>query len=151
MICCSVEVWWEGVDSPCHEYNMSAVFATEQDYRNYDWAPADFGVPNPDQCAWDVTSYRVGFCDLPGWVQEWVETHGIPNGAIPDATQPEKPPTPMWVKAAFLEVLKHQHTNLMMDREPDADGDELYWEIDNRVLREFAASIGVEIPDRGGE
>ena len=62
---------------------MSAVFATEQDYLNYDWAPADFGVPNPDQCAWDVTSYRVGFSDLPGWVQEWVETHGIPNGAIP--------------------------------------------------------------------
>lgn len=30
------------------------------------------------------------------------------------------------------------------------DGDALYWEIDNKVLREFAASIGVEIPD-GGE
>lgn len=52
-----------------------------------------------------------------------------------------------WVKAAFLEVVKHQHTNLMMDREPDEDGDALYWEIDNQVLREFAASIGVEIPE----
>jgi len=49
--------------------------------------------------------------------------------------------------AAFLEVVKHQHTNLMTDREPDDDGDALYWEINNKVLREFAASIGVEIPE----
>lgn len=145
MICCHVAVWWEGLDTPAQELDLYAVFRSEREFKSYDWDSAAFGLFDRDECAWEVTSYPVEWLDIPGWAQEWVETHGIPNGVIPSECERKK--APLGVRAAFLEVVKHQHTQLMTDREPDSDGDELYWEIDNRVLREFAKSIGVEIPE----
>jgi hypothetical protein len=140
-----VAVWWEGLDAPAQEYNLYAVFSSKREYESYDWDSATFGLFDTDECAWEVTQCLVEWLDMPGWAQEWVETRGIPNGVIP--SEREKKKVPLWVRTAFLEVVKHQHTNLMTDREPDADGDELYWEIDNQVLRDFAKSIGVEIPE----
>ena len=142
-----VDVWWEGTVGPCHEYKRWAAFQSEHAHDEYGWPPEDAGIEDPNDCAWDITAYRVKFEDLPEEIKAWVPAHPCPNGIIPEGPRPERRSVPLWVKAAFLEVVKHQHTNLMMDREPDDDGDALYWEIDNKVLREFAASIGVEIPE----
>lgn len=145
MIFFRVDVWWEGTVGPAHQYERWVAFQSEHAQDEYDLPPEDFGIEDPDNCAWDITSYRVKFEDIPEEIRAWVPLHPCPNGIIPEGPRHERRSVPLWVKAAFLEVVKHQHTNLMMDREPDDDGDAPYWEIDNRVLREFAASIGVGI------
>lgn len=151
MIFFCVEAWREGAHGHCHEYVRWAAFQSEHAHDEYGWPPEDAGIEDPNYCAWARSIYRVEFDDLPEEIRAWVSSNPCPNGIIPEGPRPERRSVPLWVKAAFLEVVKHPRTNAMMDREPDDDGDALYWEIDNKVLREFAASIGVEIPDGGGE
>jgi hypothetical protein len=141
-----VEVWWEGAHGPCHEYERWAAFQSEHAHDEYGWPPEDAGIEDPNDCAWARTTYRVEFDDLPEEIRAWVSSHPCPNGVIPDESRPERRSVPLWVKAAFLEVVKHQHTNLMESSDPGTEDRNPHWEIDNQVLREFAASIGVEIP-----
>jgi hypothetical protein len=114
MIFIRVDVWWEGTVGPCHEYERWAAFQSEHDHDENGWPPEDVGIEDPDECAWDITAYRVKFEDLPEEIKAWVSTNPCPNGVIPDESHPERRPVPLWVKAAFLEAVKHQHTNLMV-------------------------------------
>lgn len=45
---------------------------------------------------------------------------------------------------AFAKLVSDEETERMFDSDPDPASDEVYWEISERALRQFAEAIGVD-------
>lgn len=52
---------------------------------------------------------------------------------------------------AFVQLVSNEETERMFDSDPDPDGDEIYWEISERALRQFAEVVRVDFDPDGSQ
>lgn len=50
---------------------------------------------------------------------------------------------------AFVQLVSNEETERMFDSDPDPDCDEIYWEIPERALRQFAEVVRVDFDPDG--